>query len=98
MVVTATGVDGRMLQSLEGALRVPAICNTGASPTAAVYLTVPGLIAARCRQLLESFPTSLEEDAIAFGTTEDPLRTAIQYRVGKKRILAGALAHFELQK
>lgn len=96
--MTATGVDGRMLQSLEGALRVPAIWSTGAGPTAAVSLTVPGLIAARCRQLLESFPTSLEEDEITFGTAEDPLRTAIQYRIGKKQILAGALAHFELQK
>jgi SET domain/Rubisco LSMT substrate-binding len=57
-------------------------------------LTVPILIAARCHQVLSSFATTLEEDEKAVGTARGNYKIALDYRIGKKRILHSALAYF----
>jgi hypothetical protein len=57
-------------------------------------LSVPVLIAARCHQVLAGFPTSLEDDEKAVATARGNYKTALEYRIGKKKILHSALAYF----
>ena len=96
--MTATGLDGRILESLNAALEILPKTLNDPSLIGANSLSVPSLIATRCRDILGNFPTTLSEDEFALCTAEYPLCTAIEYRIGKKKILSSALAHFELQK
>jgi hypothetical protein len=114
MVLTPSGVDYRLLQSVDASLKL-FLARTLASgvfhdvENCEQYkieeneeflqaLSVPNLIAARCHQILTTaFPTRLEDDEKAVVTSRGNYKTALEYRIGKKRILHSALAHFNLQ-
>lgn len=88
LVVTAEGLDGRVPAAVAAAL---AAVPSGAGGS------VEGVLAARCRQMLDAFPTTLEEDAAALAAAAEAdgaAGSALRYRMGKKAILGSALAHF----
>ena len=100
MIATAEGLDGRLTQSIQTALFLIEKTITHSS------MTVPQVIVSRCRQLLNSFPTTLEEDEKiltvlidddddeSLDDRQEQLKTAIRYRMGKKKILMAVLEHF----
>jgi hypothetical protein len=93
MVVTAQGLDGRLIEAVNAALRSrpPA---AGQAP-----LSLSEFIAKRCMEALEAFPTTIEEDVAllnALGAMEgEELQTAVRYRVAKKRTLHAVLRQMQ---
>ena len=94
LVVSAGGFDGRLLQAAGAALEAvapPALAGAAGGREAGEGLRE--LLAARCSELLARYPTSAEEDeALLAGNPPPRLETALRYRLGKKRVLLGALA------
>ncbi|KAL4513258.1 hypothetical protein Ndes2437A_g09170 [Nannochloris sp. 'desiccata'] len=113
MVLTPSGIDYRLLEGVGACLKlfVASTLASGAfhdvescdahkiekNEEFLQALNVPILIATRCQQVLAGFSTSLEDDEKAVETTRGNYKTALEYRIGKKRILHSALAHFRLQ-
>ena len=89
MVVTSSGMDGRLLAAAEALLRLrPPLA--GALPP-----TLPEFLRHRCHELLSSYPTTLQEDeALLESGIEGPLETAVRYRLAKKRVLTSVAATF----
>lgn len=113
MVLTPSGIDYRLLEGVGACLKlfVASTLASGAfhdvescdahkiekNEEFLQALNVPILIATRCQQVLAGFSTSLEDDEKAVETARGNYKTALEYRIGKKRILHSALAHFRLQ-
>jgi len=113
MVLTPSGIDYRLLDSVSASLKLFLARTLASGAFHDVEnqdarkieeneeflqaLTVPVVIAARCHQVLAGFPTSLEDDEKAVVTARGNYKIALEYRIGKKRILHSALAHFNLQ-
>ena len=105
MVATANGLDSRLIEAAQALLAAGRGSPTGQP------MSLPAFLTARCRQLLEAFPTSVEEDAALLqrlqaggeqaaaaaataagdGVRPQQLEVAVQYRLGKKRVLQATL-------
>lgn len=82
--MTSAGIDGRLLAAADAILRARPP-RDGLPPP-----SLPEYLSQHCHELLSSYPTSIAEDEAllrsAAGTAE-PLRTALRYRLAKKRTL-----------
>lgn len=99
MVATAAGIDSRLLEAAQ------ALLMAGRGSPTKQPLSLPDFLQMRCEQLLAEFPTSLEEDAhllsdlraaapslqLPEGVRLQQLATAVEYRLGKKRVLRATL-------
>jgi hypothetical protein len=112
LVLTPAGIDYRLIDALTASLKVflattltsGVFHNTGENEHTIEEneeflqaLSVPVLIAARCHQILSSFPTRVEDDEKAVESARGNYKAALEYRIGKKKILHSALSYFELQ-
>lgn len=111
MVATAAGLDSRLLEAAR------ALLLAGRGTPDGKGMTLPNFLAARCRQLLGGYPTSIAEDeallrelqqegAAAAAAAEGSgaelrrqrRRTALRYRLGKKRVLQATLESVQQQQ
>jgi hypothetical protein len=97
MVISEAGIDERLLHAAQALLAIRRAEGRGPDGRP---LSVPEFLAARCHEVLARYPTSAEEDAAVLEgsegeTLQSSARTAIAFRLGKKRVLRTVLAQLE---